>query len=326
MGKMKTLLASAAIGAGMLVTAGNAQAVEWIMASGYPDSNFLTKNLKMFVEDVKAGTSVDIQLNSNDSLIKLDAIKTAVQRGQIPIGEIRLGVYGNEDPMYILAGLPFIAPDYASAWLLKDLQKGYFDAIFKKAGLRVLFYQPWPGQGFYTKFPVTKVDDFSGKKLRIYSTATQKMGEMLGFDATILPFAEIPQAFSTGLIEALFTSPQTGIDIQAWDNTSNFTYAGAIFSKNAVIVSEKYFAALSPEDQAGMLAAAAKAELRAWEMSAETTVAQIKVLTDNGMTAATAPEEVTAKMKTIGLEMMKGWREGASPEANAVLDRYLALK
>jgi len=167
MGKMKTLLASAAIGAGMLATAGNAQAVEWIMASGYPDSNFLTKNLKMFVEDVKAGTSVDIQLNSNDSLIKLDAIKTSVQRGQIPIGEIRLGVYGNEDPMYVLAGLPFIAPDYAAAWLLKDLQKEYFDAIFKKAGMRVLFYQPWPGQGFYTKFPVTKVDDFKGKKLRI---------------------------------------------------------------------------------------------------------------------------------------------------------------
>ena len=326
MGKMKTLLASAAIGAGMLATAGNAQAVEWIMASGYPDSNFLTKNLKMFVEDVKAGTSVDIQLNSNDSLIKLDAIKTSVQRGQIPIGEIRLGVYGNEDPMYVLAGLPFIAPDYAAAWLLKDLQKEYFDAIFKKAGMRVLFYQPWPGQGFYPKFPVTKVDDFKGKKLRIYSTATQKMGEMLGFDATILPFAEIPQAFSTGLIEALFTSPQTGIDIQAWDNTSNFTYAGAIFSKNAVIVSEKYFAALSPEDQAGMLAAAAKAELRAWEMSAETTAAQIKVLTDNGMSAAKAPEEVTAKMKTIGLEMMKGWRESASPAANAVLDRYLALQ
>ena len=217
-------------------------------------------------------------------------------------------------------------PDYAAAWLLKDLQKEYFDAIFKKAGMRVLFYQPWPGQGFYTKFPVTKVEDFAGKKLRIYSTATQKMGEMLGFDATILPFAEIPQAFSTGLIEALFTSPQTGIDIQAWDNTSNFTYAGAIFSKNAVIVSEKYFAALSAEDQAGILAAAEKAELRAWEMSAETTAAQIKTLTDNGMSAGKAPEEVTAKMKDIGLEMMKGWREGASPEAIAILDRYLALQ
>ena len=85
---------------------------------------------------------------------------------------------------------------------------------------------------------------------------------MLGFNATILPFAEIPQAFSTGLIEALFTSPQTGIDIQAWDNTKYFTYAGAIFSKNAVVVGEKFFSALSAKDQSNMLAAAARAELR----------------------------------------------------------------
>ncbi|UUX49002.1 TRAP transporter substrate-binding protein [Nisaea acidiphila] len=326
MGNLKTLLASAVIGAGMLATAGSAQAVEWLMASGYPDSNFHTKNIKAFIEDVKATTSVDIKLNSNDSLIKLDAIKTALQRGQIPIGEIRLGVYGNEDPMYILAGLPFIASTYAEAWLLKDLQKEYFDKIFDEAGLKILYYTPWPGQGFYTKFPVTKTADFSGKKLRIYSTATQKMGEMLGFDATILPFAEIPQAFSTGLIEALFTSPQTGIDIQAWDNTSNFTYAGAIFSKNAVVVSKQYFDALSAEDKAGILAAAAKAELRGWEMSAQTTADQIGVLKKNGMEAANAPEEVVAKMKGIGQEMMKGWREGASPEANAILDRYLALQ
>jgi len=31
-------------------------------------------------------------------------------------------------------------------------------------------------------------------------------------------------------------------------------------------------------------------------------------------------------MKTIGLEMMKNWRAEASPEANAVLDRYLSMR
>ncbi len=319
-------VASVAFGAALAVASGPALAVDWIMASGYSEDNFHTKNIRMFIDEVEKTTSVRINLNSNDSLIKLDAIKTAVQRGQVPIGEIRLGVYGNEDPMYILAGLPFIASTYAEAWLLKDLQKGYFDKKFAKDGMRILYYSPWPGQGFYTKFPVASTEDFKGKKLRIYSTATQKMGEMLGFNATILPFAEIPQAFSTGLIEALFTSPQTGIDIQAWDNTSHFTYAGAILSKNAVIVSERYFSALSKEDQAGILSAAAKAELRGWEMSAQTTADQIKVLQKNGMQTANAPAQVIDAMKKIGLAMMDDWRKTASPEAVAVLDRYLALQ
>ena len=304
----------------------NLNAADWTMASGYPKSNFHTQNIMKFIDEVKANTSVNINLNPNDTLIKLDAIKTSLQRGQIPIGEIRFGIYGNEDPMYILAGLPFIAPDYASAWLLKEVKHEYLQNLFNKKGLRILYTSPWPGQGFYTKTPVNGVSDFKGKKLRIYSTATQQMGTMLGFNATILPFAEIPQAFSTGLIEALFTSPQTGIYIQAWDNTKHFTYAGAIFSKNAVIVTNKAFNALSKEDQSGILAAAKKAELRGWEMSAATTKAQIGVLEKNGMKAKNAPDGVISKMKEIGQAMMKEWRKKASPEANAVLDRYLAMR
>jgi TRAP-type C4-dicarboxylate transport system substrate-binding protein len=302
-------------------------AAEWIMASGYPDNNFHTKNISMFIKEIESGTGgkLKITLNSNGTLIKLDATKRAVQAGQIPIGEIRLGVYGNEDPMYVLAGLPFIAPNYQTAWLLKDVQKPYFDALFEKNGMKVLYYAPWPGQGFYTKFPVNKTADFKGKKLRIYSTATQKMGEMLGFNATILPFAEIPQAFSTGLIEALFTSPQTGIDIQAWDNTSNFTFAGAIHSKNAVVVNLKAWKRLDAATQAVVLKAAANAEMRGFELSGATTREQIKILEKNGMKTANAPDAVIADMKEIGAAMVEEWKKKASPEAIEVLNRYLSL-
>lgn len=317
------------ISAGMILMLAStpARSVEWIMASGYADNNFHTQNIRMFIKEIEEGTDggLKIALNSNDTLIKLDAIKRALQAGQIPIGEMRLGVYGNEDPMYILAGLPFIAPSYATAWLLKDMQKPYFDELFAKKGLKILYYAPWPGQGFYTKFTVNSTSDFKGKKLRIYSTATQKMGQMLGFNATILPFAEIPQAFSTGLIEALFTSPQTGIDIQAWDNTSNFTYAGAIFSKNSVVVNLKAWNKLDAKTRAVVLKAAARAEQRGWEMSAATTKAQIKILAKNGMTTANAPDQVISEMKKIGEAMMADWKKQASPEAVAILDRYLAL-
>ncbi|MDF2234223.1 TRAP transporter substrate-binding protein [Albimonas sp. CAU 1670] len=320
----RNFIAAGIAGLAMGLSAAAAQAETWIMASGYPEDNFLTKNLRMFIEDVSANTDLEIDLQSNDTLIKLDAIKTAVQRGQVPIGEIRLGVYGNEDPMYILAGVPFIAGTYEDAWRLKDLQKPYFEKKLGEAGVMVLFYQPWPGQGFYTKTPVETLADFEGKKLRIYSTATQKMGEMLGFQATILPFAEIPQAFSTGLIEALFTSPQTGIDIQAWDNTDYFTYAGAIYSKNAVIVNKAMFEALPADTQTAILNAAEAAEARGWEMSAATTKEQIGVLAANGMTTTDAPEPIMARMKEIGKTMVDDWRATASPEAIAVLDAYLA--
>ena len=324
---MKAILKSI-FAACIVLAATAAQAEEWIMASGYPDANFHTKNIRMFIDEVDKNTNgeLKITLHPNDTLIKLDAVKRAVQSNQIPIGEIRLGVYGNEDSMYILDGLPFIAPDYDSSWQLKEAQKPYFDKLFADNGMRILFYSPWPGQGFYTKFKVNTVDDFKDKKLRIYSTVTKQMGEMLGFNATILPFAEIPQAFSTGLIEALFTSPQTGIDIQAWDNTSHFTYAGANFTKNAVIVNERAWSKLPENVQQAVLAAAEAAEKRAYEMSKATTEEQIKVLAENGMETADAPAALVERMKAVGQAMMDDWRKEASPEANAVLDNYLKMQ
>ena len=322
MNVIRMTLGAAGLAVGL---AGGAAAEEWIMASGYAEANFHTKNIRMFIDEVakNSGGKLKITLHSNDTLIKLDAIKRAVQSGQIPIGEMRLGVYGNEDPAYILDGLPFIAGDYDSSWKLKDAQRPYFDKLFAKNGMRILFYSPWPGQGFYTKFKIESLDNLKGKKLRIYSTVTKKMGDLLGFNATILPFAEIPQAFSTGLIEALFTSPQTGIDIQAWDNTSDFTYVGANFTKNAVIVNERAWRKLPQDVRDVILAAAKTAEKRGYDMSKETTEFQMGILKKNGMTITKEPGFLIARLKEVGKEMMVDWRKDASPEANATLDAYI---
>jgi TRAP-type C4-dicarboxylate transport system substrate-binding protein len=318
---MRTALLATAFGA---VLASPAAASEWTMASGYPESNFLTQNIRLFIGDVEKATngSLKITLHSNDTLIKLDGIRRALQVGQVQIGEIRMGVYSNEDAMYTLEGLPFIAGSYDDAWKLMQAQAPYFDQMYDKLGLKILAYQPWPGQGFYTKDPVNSTKDFEGKKLRIYSKPTQQMGEMLGFQATILPFAEIPQAFATGLIEALFTSPQTGIDIQAWDNTEYFTLVGAMYSKNAIVVNKEAFEALPADVQAKLVDAGRAATKRAWEMSAATLKAQMQVLADNGMTVKEAPPQVIDEMKKVGEAMMATWKEKATPDQLKVLESY----
>lgn len=236
---MKAFKALAA--AAVFITAGmtsvSAQTT-WTMATGYPDNSFLTQNIRLFIEDVeeKSEGKLKIDLRSNDTLIKHDAIKRAVQAGQVPIGEIRLGVYGNESPMYILDSLPNIAKNYDEATLLMQAQKPFFDKLFGQNRMRIITYVAWPGQGFYTKNPANSPDDFKGQKLRIYSQATQRMGELLGFRAIILPFAEVSQALATGLIDSLFTSAQTGTDTQIWDSLKNFAYTGTMHNKNAIIV------------------------------------------------------------------------------------------
>ena len=318
------LMASAALLA-LGISSANA-ATDWIMASGYAESNFMTQNIRLFIDDVKKATGgeLNITLHSNGTLIKLDGIRRAVQTNQVQIGEIRLGGYSNEDPMYYLAALPFVAPTYESGWKLKEAQKPYFDAMFGKLGFKAVAYQPWPGQGFFTKTPVESTADFKGRKIRIYSKATQEMSQMLGFEATILPFSEIPQAFATGLIDALFTSPQTGIDIQAWDNTKYYTGVGALYSKNAIIVNSKAFDALPQKIRDAVVAAGNKATERGWQMSKQTYEDQLKELASHGMVVTEAKPQIVDEMKKIGQKMLADWRNAASPEANAVVDAFLA--
>jgi TRAP-type C4-dicarboxylate transport system substrate-binding protein len=327
MGMMRSLGLAACIAA-ILTTAPAMAETKWVMATGYPDDSYFTENIRQFIQEIEEKTNgeLTIDLRSNDTLIKHDAIKRAVQSGQIQIGEIRLAVYGNEDPIYDLDNLPNLVADYDDAWQLMEAQKPYFDEIFASNGMRVLAYAPWPGQGFYTAQPVTSLEDLQGQSIRIYSRQTQKMGELLGMEATILPFAEIPQAFSTGLIEALWTSAQTGTDVQAWDYVEHFTYTGSMHNKNAIIVNEAAFQALDEETQKIVIAAGEKATERGWELSKEASEKREQTLRDHGMQTAKAPADVMQKMAEIGETMVQEWRQTAGEEKAKALDAYLEAK
>jgi TRAP-type C4-dicarboxylate transport system substrate-binding protein len=323
----KVYLAAAALSASSLVTATAAYAqTAWTMASGYPESSFFTKNIREFIKEVetKSGGKLKIDLRPHDSLIKLDAIKRAVQSGQVQMGEIRMGVYGNEAAMYNLDNIPGVVPTFDMSYKLMEAQKPFYDKLFGKNGMRVITYVAWPGQGFFTKEPVKSLADLKGQKLRIYSKQTQIMGEKLGMEAHILPFAEVPQAFATGMIQALWTSAQSGTDVQVWDYVKNFTYTGTMHNKNAIIVNERAIRALDPELQKIVVDAGAAATERGWKMAKEASNEREQVLRDHGVTVAQAPQDVLDRIDQIGKEMVQDWLKEATPEEKAVYEQYQA--
>ncbi len=320
----RALIASAALALTMGLAAPAFAQTSWTMASGYPESSFFTQNIRQMIKEIeeKSGGKLKIDLRSNDSLIKLDAVKRAVQSGQIQIGEIRLGVYGNEAAMYNLDNIPGVATTYEQATKLKDAQKPFFEAMFKKNGLRAITYVAWPGQGFYTKEPLKGLADLKGQKLRIYSKQTQIMGEKLGMEALILPFAEVPQAFSTGMIQSLWTSAQTGTDVQIWDYVKHFTYTGTMHNKNAILVNERAFRQLDPATQKVVLEAGEAATARGWELSRKAGEERENVLKSHGMTVAQSPKDILDAIEMAGKGMVADWLATASAEEKAVYETY----
>jgi TRAP-type C4-dicarboxylate transport system substrate-binding protein len=314
-----------AIAAALLIaTVSPAAAEKWDMASGYPDSNFHTQNIARFAQDVKQATrgELEIVLHSNQALFKLAEIKRAVQSRQVPIGEILLVQFGNEDPFYEVSSIPFLADDYPKARQLWAVTRPIIAERLGKQGIRLLYGVPWPPQAFYTKTPVNSVADVKGVKARAYNAVTARMAELMGAIPATVPAPEVPQAFSTGLVGMMYTSAQTGVDTQAWDFTRYVIMVGGNHSMNVVLANEAAFKRLSADAQKAILDAAAKAEARGWKLSEEATAKHVQILKDKGMTVTEPSPQFRTELQKVGAALTEEWLKKTGDAGQAAIRKF----
>lgn len=319
---MKSNVLFASIG---LAFAAGAQAqAKWDMPTPYSDGEFHTRNVKLFVEDVKKNTNgaVDITVHSNGSLIKHPDILRAVSTGQVNIGEVLLGQFGNEDPVFAADNVPFVAAGYDAAWKFYQAQKPPLEKSLEKRGMKLLYSVAWPGQGFYTKEPLKSIDDLKGTKFRTYSPLTARLAELLGASPTVIQVPEIPQMFATGAVHAMITSSATGTSTKAWEFVKNYYKTSAFHPKNIVTVNQRGFGRLPKDQQDGILKAAAAAEPRGWEMSKVREKEGDETLAKNGMTVREPDAAMKARFQKIGEQMAQEWEKSAGADGQAILKAY----
>lgn len=305
---------------------GAASAAEtWNMASGYPDNNYHTKNVRLFLDDLTEASDgkLEVVLHNNQSLVKLPEIKRAVQTGQVQLGDMLSPQYSNEDRIHEASSIPFFADNIEKAAKLWKITKPIVADRLAKQGVRLLFGVPWPSQGFYTEEPISTASDFDGVKFRVYSKSTARMAEELGALPTRVEFSEVPQAFATGLVGAMYTSAQTGIDSQAWDFTKYFTNVGGNHTLNYTVVNERAFQGLDADVQQAILDAAARAEPRGWKMTADVNAEQVQFLNDNGMTIAEPTAEFRAELGKVGKTLIEEWVKEAGAVGEEVFAKFM---
>lgn len=298
---------------------------KWDMPVPYGDTNFHTQNIITFADDIKKATGGELQItvHSNGSLFKHPDIKNAVRQGLAQIGEVLGSRLSNEDPIFGLDSIPFLATSYDDAKKLYDASKDQVAAKLDEQGLMLLYSVPWPPQGIYTKKAITNVDDLKGLKMRAYNAGTEKLAQLAGALPTQVEVPDLPTAFSTGRVEAMITSPSTGANSKVWDYLSHYTDAQAWLPRNMVFVNKDAFAALPADQQQAVLDAAAAAETRGWAASVEETTAQTQILRDNGIEVSTPSPELSEGLGDIGAQMAAEWVQSAGDEGKAVLDAYM---
>lgn len=297
---------------------------KWDMPTPYSDGEFHTRNVRQFAEDVKKNTNgaLDITVHSNQSLIKHPDILRAVSTGQVNIGEVLLGQFSNEDPVFAADNIPFVAPGYDAAWKFYQAQKPVLEKKLQGRGLRLLYAVAWPGQGLYTKDPLKSAADMKGQKMRTYSPLTSRLAELLGASGVQVQVTDVPQMFATGAMQAMVTSSATGTSTKAWEFVKNYTRTNAWNPKNVVVANERGFSRLPKEQQQGLLKAAAAAEPRGWEMSKAREKEGDETLAKNGIAVAEASPQLKAELAKIGEQMAAEWEKAAGADGQAILKAY----
>ncbi len=301
-----------------------ARAMVWDMATPYAEGNFHTRNIQEFARDVAAATDgeLTIRVHAGGALIRHPEIKNAVRGGQVALGEFLLSRLSNEDSLFQLDSIPFLATDYDLARHLWAVSRPAIEARFKRQGLAVLFAVPWPPQGLFADRPLTSVLDLRGLKFRAYNAATERFAQLAGAVPAQIEVPDIPHAFATGRVEAMMTSPSTGADTKAWDYVTHYYHAQAWLPKNVVVANGRALAALPERVLAAVYAAAARAEVRGWTMSMAETEEKLTLLRQSGMSVSAPGPALAEGLEEIGAIMTRDWRERAGAEGGAILKAF----
>src|SRR5207248_2569047 len=118
---------------------------KWNLPAAYPADNPHSENLTAFAKDVADGTGGKLQItvHANASLFKAPDIKRAVQTAQAQMGEVLISLHENEDPIFGVDVVPFLATSFADARKLWTASKPAVEKKLAAQGLMLLFAVPW---------------------------------------------------------------------------------------------------------------------------------------------------------------------------------------
>jgi TRAP-type C4-dicarboxylate transport system substrate-binding protein len=318
------LAAAAAI---VLVAAPAHAQVKWDLPSAYPADNFHSENLSAFARDVADVTAgkLAIKVYPNASLFPATAIKSAVRIGQAQVGEILISVHENEDPLFGIDVVPFLAASYDEARKLWLASKPAIERRLASQGLMVLFAVPWPPQGIYAKKEINTVADMQGLSWRVYNAGTERIAQIVGAYPVTIQAADLRQALATGLINAFMTSSATGYDTKAWETMSYFYDTQAWLPKNITFVNKAAFDGLDKPTQESLLKVAAAAEARGWWRSQDKTKWYGEQLAARGMKVLPPSAALKAGLHQVGERLTGEWLTRAGGDGQAVIDVYRKL-
>ncbi|MEW6529896.1 MAG: TRAP transporter substrate-binding protein DctP [Thermodesulfobacteriota bacterium] len=227
----------------------------------YPEKTYTGQSTLFFAGEVARLTNNQVQVKvlwpGKD--IKIGEVFDAVCRGDLEGYSGSLLYYAGKIPEVNCQWLPF---NWANANEAKDvlLNKGYMNVMAEavaKHGVTYLGALSAMNMGFLTKFPVTKVGDLKGKKIRSAGGILSEEAEALGAAAIDMSAPEQYDALKSGKLDGT-DFPWYGVERYKLSEVVSYIAKPALHTPGVIdiVVNTTVLKSLTPDQQQAVQKAA----------------------------------------------------------------------
>jgi TRAP-type C4-dicarboxylate transport system substrate-binding protein len=307
-----------------------AAAETWDLANEYNATSIHAEGDVFFADQLKekSGGAIEIVPHFGGALgyKSLDQFD-AVGDGAIPLADTYVGPLGGIDPMFLLPSLPFLAKTAEEAALLYEVAKPYYDEIFAASNQKLLYSSPWPPSGIWAKKPVASMAELANLKIRTYDANGTITLKAAGAAPIQLSWADVVPQLSTGGIDAVLTSAESGTNAKFWEQLSHFTEINYAMPLNMLHINLDVFNGLTPELQQAVVEAAEATSERNWQAVLKRVDENYAEMQQNGITVVTdVPEDYLGALREAGQEALDDWLAKTGDEGQAIIEAYTAKK
>ena len=243
---------------GTVASATSASPIRLVYAEVNPLDTIVGQTGTAFKEKVEelSGGSIIIDIQASGVLgSENDVLDTMLGGGgTIDISRISafaLTPYGGQKSS--LLSIPFTFVNRAHFWAFADSELAadfLLEPHTSGSGVRGLFYGEEGFRHFFTKNPVTKVEEFRGMKLRV-SNDPIMVGMVNGFNAapTVISFGELYSSLQSGVVDGA-EQPITNYQSNAFPEVApNLTLTGHTLGAIQVVITDDAWNKLTADQQ-----------------------------------------------------------------------------
>lgn len=257
----------AAVALFALSSAASAQSHVWDMPNEYPATSVQGEGDRHFAALLKARSEGDIRIvhhfgaslgfRSKDQL-------DAVADGAVVIANTFVPPLGGINPIFVLSSLPFLVSNANEAFLLYEVARPYYDKELARYNQKLLYASPWPASGLWGTRAYDGPEAVKGLKMRTYDPNGTQVFKAVGAAPVQLSWADIVPQLTTGGIEGVLTSIESGLSASFNDYAKFFTALNYDTTINMVTMNLDAWNELSAANQKAVSDAAKETERFLW--------------------------------------------------------------